>query len=78
MQYHSCALFEAGAVKCWGYNSEGQVMPSFVFLYCICDSLQIGDGSNVNQNTPVAVLGLGSGVTMLAFGDVRSCDAYFD
>ena len=65
-------------MKCWGYNGNGEVMLSFDFLYYICDFFQIGDGSNVNQNTPVAVLGLGSGVTMLAFGDVRSCDAYFD
>ena len=48
----------------------------FCFLYCICDFFQIGDGSNVNQNTPVAVLGLGSGVTMLALGEVRSSDLY--
>ena len=74
MQYHSCALLQGGAVKCWGYNSQGQVMPSFVFLYSICDFFQIGDGSNVNQNTPVAVLGLGSGVIGLALGEVRSSD----
>jgi hypothetical protein len=44
----------------------------FCFLYCICDFFQIGDGSNVNRYTPVAVSGLGSGVTVLALGRVRS------
>ena len=74
MQYHSCALFEGGAVKCWGFNENGEVMPSFVFLYCICDFFQIGDGSYSKQNTPVAVLGLGSGVTELSLGEVSSSD----
>jgi hypothetical protein len=75
MQYHSCALLSEGAVKCWGYNSHGQVMPSFFFLHYICNFFQIGDGSNViNRNTPVAVSGLGSGVTMLALGSVCSSD----
>ena len=74
MQYHSCALLQGGAVKCWGYNGHGEVMPSFVFLYCICDFFQIGDGSIFIRNTPVAVLGLGSGVTVLALGEVSSSD----
>ena len=72
MQYHSCALLQGGAVKCWGYNDDGEVMPSFVFLYYICDFFQIGDGSYSKQNTPVAVSGLGSGVTVLALGWVSS------
>ena len=74
LQYHSCALLQGGAVKCWGFNGVGEVMPSFVFLYSICDFFQIGDGSNSNRNTPVAVLSLGSGVILLALGDVSSSD----
>ena len=46
----------------------------FCFLYCICDFFQIGDGSNVNRNAPVAVSGLGSGVIGLALGWVSSSD----
>ena len=74
MQFHSCALLSGGAVKCWGNNVYGQVMPSFVFLYCICDFFQIGDGSFINRNTPIAVLGLGSGVILLAIGEVSPSD----
>ena len=76
MQFHSCALFERGAVKCWGFNDNGEVMPGFVFLYCICDFFQIGDGSYSKQNAPVAVSGLGSGVIVLALGDVSLSDRY--
>ena len=73
MQFHSCALLQGGAVKCWGYNANSEVMLGF-FLYYICDFFQIGDGSYSNQNTPVAVSGLGSGVVVLALGEVSSSD----
>jgi hypothetical protein len=46
----------------------------FCFFVRICDFLQIGDGSNVNRNTPVAVLGLASGVIVLALGQVSSSE----
>ena len=39
---HSCAAFSDWSVKCWGYNSNGQ----------------LGDNSTDNRNTPVNVDGL--------------------
>ena len=36
--------------------------------------MQLGDGTGFNRNTPVAVVGLSSGVAMVASGDVRLFD----
>jgi hypothetical protein len=49
---YNCALLSTGAVKCWGYNGEGQ----------------IGDNSQTQRLTPVAVSGLSSGVTAISTG----------
>lgn len=54
---HSCAIAADGAVYCWGLNSSGQ----------------LGDGTAVMRNSPVAVVGLGSGVVKLALGSAHSC-----
>jgi alpha-tubulin suppressor-like RCC1 family protein len=41
--WHTCALLEAGTIQCWGRNAEGQ----------------LGDGTVVDRNSPVYVVGFG-------------------
>ncbi len=74
-------------MSCWGHNGYGQVMPfgeaalrglllvSRGRILFEIDSViffeQLGDGSTTQRNTPVAVVGLSSGVVMVAVGHVR-------
>jgi alpha-tubulin suppressor-like RCC1 family protein len=55
--YHACALLFGGAVKCWGYNGNGE----------------LGDGTTTRSLTPVNVLGLNGGVTKVSAGALHSC-----
>ncbi len=55
---HGCAVTAAGAAKCWGFNTSGQ----------------LGDGTLVNRPTAVSVSGFGSAVvTQVAVGYGHSC-----
>lgn len=56
--YHfACVLMSGPAVKCWGFNSKGQ----------------IGDGSTTNRSTPVVATVAVSGVQALTSGTNHTC-----
>lgn len=55
--YHTCALLQDGSIKCWGGNSDGQ----------------LGDGTLVDRNQPVAVGSLGGTASLLAAGRAHTC-----
>ena len=53
----ACALLSTGNLKCWGYNSNGQV----------------GDGTTTNRLVPTDVSGMTSGVTSFDVGPNSAC-----
>ncbi len=54
---HACALTTEGSVKCWGYNFHGE----------------LGDGTRVNRETPVDVVGLPMNIVAIAAGAHHNC-----
>ncbi len=59
---HSCALLENGSLKCWGYNSNGQ----------------LGDGTLVDRLAPFDVKGLQAGVSSVTLGGYHTCATLSD
>jgi alpha-tubulin suppressor-like RCC1 family protein len=55
--YHSCALLDAGVLKCWGKNGDGQ----------------LGDGTTVGHGVATNVTGLGAGVVAVDAGRSHTC-----
>ena len=55
--WHSCAILEAGGIRCWGENGYGQ----------------LGNGLTTDSTTPVSVSGISSGVLDVCLGGAHTC-----
>ena len=55
--YSTCALTTKGAVRCWGYNGDGE----------------LGNSTTTSSLKPVSATGLKKKVTAIAIGDIHGC-----
>jgi alpha-tubulin suppressor-like RCC1 family protein len=55
--YHTCVMLQDGTAECWGQNTDGQ----------------LGDGSGVNQLTPVPVAAAPGAFAQLIAGSYDTC-----
>lgn len=63
---HNCALLGDGSVKCWGYNSHGQLGTG--------DTDHRGDAPNeMGDYLPTVDLGTGRSAQQIAVGELHSC-----
>ena len=64
--YHTCALLDNSSVKCWGFNSSGQLGQG--------STSTLGDGSSeMGDNLASIDLGSGRTATAIATGYVHTC-----
>ncbi|MFN3198296.1 MAG: fibrinogen-like YCDxxxxGGGW domain-containing protein [Bradymonadia bacterium] len=69
--YHSCALFDNGQIKCWGYNSNGQLGYG--------NTNYRGDTANeMGDNLPFVDLGTGLTVEEVSSGWHHTCALFTD
>jgi len=64
-EYHSCALLDNASVKCWGYNSGGQLGTD--------NNTDMGDNSSEMALLPSINLGTGRTATAIAAGGYHTC-----
>ncbi|WP_413288347.1 RCC1 domain-containing protein [Bdellovibrio sp. HCB337] len=65
-QYHTCALLDNSSVKCWGYNTNGQLGQG--------NNAHIGDGAGeMSDSLPAVNLGTGRTAVQIAAGALHTC-----
>ncbi len=65
-QYHSCALLDDATVKCWGYNTYGELGQG--------DTTHRGDGpGEMGDSLPAVNLGTGRTATAVTAGSDHTC-----
>ncbi|MFN3198639.1 MAG: thrombospondin type 3 repeat-containing protein [Bradymonadia bacterium] len=64
--YHTCAILNDGAVKCWGYNGNGSLG--------LGNTAYRGDGANeMGNNLPAVDLGTGRTAQFISSGGYHTC-----